>query len=140
MKLFKDRLNMGEHMNKIKDQIVIDYTALALLDPLDVQLSINTDRLRSFNIPVPQEGQLLDIVYVNQGFGVKKTSQKMCLLPYAVAQSIPIDKIEYINMFKTTGSRIIVCCCYTARNCKNDDEADKLAMKTAKELFNKFDI
>ena len=48
-----------------------------------------------------------------------KTSDKMTLLRYAQALKLPIDKVTYMNMFKTTGSRIIVCCCY--RDISSDD-------------------
>lgn len=59
----------------------------------------------------------------------------MTLLRYAQALRLPIDKQTYMNMFNTTGARIIVCCCY--KDIETDDlsKVDAQAMKIAKEKF-----
>lgn len=75
-------------------------------------MSINPDELQSLGIPIPKQGDLLDIIYISTQLHKAKASQKMHMLNYAMTKQLPIDKNEYLNMFKTTGSRIIVCCCY----------------------------
>ena len=116
-------------MSKLSDEIVAQ--------------SIDVQELVSHNIPIPREGDKLDIIYVDikkskMGAFIKtpKSSDKMTLLRYAQALGLPIDKTTYMNMFKTTGARIIVCCCYKDLDSDDGAKLDAQAMKLAKEKFN----
>ena len=80
-------------------------------DTDDVKIFINPSELRSLDIEVPQIGEILDILYVETHYtkGNKKSSQKMHLLKYAQKKGLDLDCEEYLNMFRTSTSRISMC-------------------------------
>jgi hypothetical protein len=83
MKLFRDRLDMGLKLQKMKESEMYDFYELSRLDEQLISQAIDIDALATHNIPIPQEGDKLDIIYVETALAKAKSSDKMTLLRYA---------------------------------------------------------
>jgi hypothetical protein len=88
----------------------------------DDPLNIYIEDLQDMNIPVPTDGEVLEIVYIEPIVFAKnlKSAQRMHLLEWAQKKEIPLNFNEYLKLFSTSTVRISMA----ARLPPNIDELD----------------
>jgi hypothetical protein len=73
-------------------------------DPLNIYI----EDLQDMNVPVPIDGEVLEIVYIQLSINRKtmKSAERMHLLDYAMKRELPLDYSEYLKLFATSAVRI----------------------------------
>ena len=98
------RDSVGGEMKGFRDRLTSSKTSSYSLCDANIYI----DQLQDLNIPVPQDGEVLDIVFIKPYTLQKslKSSQKMHLLDYAIKTNQQLDHSEYVKQFATSTIRI----------------------------------